>query len=50
LITLSGGERTAEVTPDSRLLVLDGMGHDLPRPLWPAIIDAIYSNAERASV
>ena len=50
LITLSGGERTAEVTPDSRLLVLDGMGHDLPRPCWPAIIDAIYTNAERASV
>ena len=49
LITLSGGERTAEVTPDSRLVVLDGMGHDLPQPLWPAIVDAIQSNVERAT-
>ena len=48
LITVSGGERTAEVTPDARLVVLDGMGHDLPQPLWPAILDAIQSNTERA--
>jgi pimeloyl-ACP methyl ester carboxylesterase len=48
LITPSGGERTADLVPGARLLLLDGMGHDLPRPLWPAIIDAIMANAERA--
>jgi hypothetical protein len=24
------------------------MGHDLPRPVWPRIIDAIAENAARA--
>jgi len=48
LIQQSGGERTAELVPDSRLLILDGMGHDLPAPLWPAIVDAVVGNAERA--
>jgi pimeloyl-ACP methyl ester carboxylesterase len=41
LITLSGGEATAAAIPGARLLVLDEMGHDLPEPLWPQLIDAI---------
>jgi pimeloyl-ACP methyl ester carboxylesterase len=41
LIPPSGGQRTAEVIPSSTLLMLDGMGHDLPRPLWPEIVGAI---------
>lgn len=41
LITPSGGEATAEAIPDAVLLMLDEMGHDLPRPLWPTLIDAI---------
>jgi hypothetical protein len=49
LIQPSGGERTAELVPGSRLLLLDGMGHDLPAPLWPAIIDAIVANTERSA-
>jgi pimeloyl-ACP methyl ester carboxylesterase len=49
LIQPSGGERTADLVPNSRLLLLDGMGHDLPEPLWPAIIDAIVANAERST-
>ena len=49
LIQPSGGERTAELVPGARLLMLDGMGHDLPAPLWPAIIDAMVANAERSA-
>jgi pimeloyl-ACP methyl ester carboxylesterase len=41
LIDLSGGEATAAAIPSARLLVLDEMGHDLPEPLWPQLIDAI---------
>ena len=41
LVQSSGGERTAEVIPDAKLLMVDGMGHDLPRPLWPTLVDAI---------
>jgi pimeloyl-ACP methyl ester carboxylesterase len=45
LLTPSGGERTAELVPNSTLLMVDDMGHDLPRPLWPMYVDAISSHA-----
>jgi pimeloyl-ACP methyl ester carboxylesterase len=41
LITPSGGERTAELIPNSTLLMVEDMGHDLPQPLWPLFVDAI---------
>ena len=41
LITPSGGEATAAAIPASTLLMLDEMGHDLPRPLWDTIVGAI---------
>jgi pimeloyl-ACP methyl ester carboxylesterase len=41
LVGISGGRATAAAIPDAELLVLDGMGHDLPRALWPQITDAI---------
>jgi pimeloyl-ACP methyl ester carboxylesterase len=49
LLTPSGGERTAELIPNSQLLMLDDMGHDLPRPLWSTYVDAITSHARRAA-
>jgi pimeloyl-ACP methyl ester carboxylesterase len=49
LITVSGGEATAAAVPGAELVVLDGMGHDLPRPLWPRLIAEIVKNAERAA-
>jgi pimeloyl-ACP methyl ester carboxylesterase len=48
LVTLPGGEATAAAVPDADLLVFDEMGHDLPAPLWPAMVDAIATNAKRA--
>jgi pimeloyl-ACP methyl ester carboxylesterase len=41
LITPSGGERTAELIPNSTLLMVEDMGHDMPQPLWPFFLDAI---------
>jgi pimeloyl-ACP methyl ester carboxylesterase len=35
VIAVSGGQATAEAIPGAELVVIDGMGHDLPRPLWP---------------
>jgi hypothetical protein len=29
-------------------MMIEGMGHDLPRGAWPRIIDAIVENAGRA--
>lgn len=48
LILPKGGERTAELVPGANLLLLNDMGHDLPRPLWPLIVDAIISHSEHA--
>jgi pimeloyl-ACP methyl ester carboxylesterase len=48
LVGVSGGRATARVIPDARLVVIRGMGHDLPPVLWPQIIDAIVENAARA--
>jgi len=48
LVNPSGGRATAKAIPDARLLLIPGMGHDLPRGAWPQIIDAIAENAARA--
>jgi pimeloyl-ACP methyl ester carboxylesterase len=45
LIQPSGGDRTAEVVPDAKLMVIDGMGHDLAPALWPRLVDAVASHA-----
>lgn len=53
LIDVSGGVRTAEVIPGAELLVIEGMGHDIPRVFQPRIIEAVLalvSRAESASV
>ena len=49
LIAPSGGRATARAIPGARLLMIEGMGHDLPRGAWPQILDAIAENAARAA-
>jgi pimeloyl-ACP methyl ester carboxylesterase len=49
LVAPSGGKATAKAITGAKLLMLDDMGHDLPRPVWPNIIDAIVANAKRAT-
>jgi pimeloyl-ACP methyl ester carboxylesterase len=41
LVTPSGGQATAAAVPGARLLMMPGMGHDLPREAWDTIVDAI---------
>jgi pimeloyl-ACP methyl ester carboxylesterase len=48
LVQPSGGQHTAEMIPGAELLMLEGMGHDLPPDYWPEIIDAIEKLAARA--
>jgi pimeloyl-ACP methyl ester carboxylesterase len=48
LVAPSGGRATCKAIPGSRLVEINGMGHDLPRGAWDRIIGAIVSNAERA--
>jgi pimeloyl-ACP methyl ester carboxylesterase len=45
LIAPSGGRATARAIPGARLEMIEGLGHDLPRQVWPRIIDAISDQA-----
>jgi len=48
LIPLAGGIDTAESIPGAEILIIEGMGHDLPEGAWPRIIDTICKLTERA--
>jgi pimeloyl-ACP methyl ester carboxylesterase len=48
LVPVENGRRTAEAIPGARLLLVPTMGHDLPRPCWPEIVDAIAETARHA--
>ncbi|SFQ52167.1 alpha/beta fold hydrolase [Amycolatopsis rubida] len=48
MIDVSGGKATAAAIPDAELVIVAGMGHDLPEPLWPEIVAAIVRAAARA--
>ncbi len=41
LVRPDGGRATAAAIPGARLVMYPGMGHDLPRELWPAMQDEI---------
>jgi len=43
-----GGRHTAATIPDAELLLIEGMGHDLPPGAWPRIVDAVDALARRA--
>lgn len=48
LVDVSGGRATADAIPDAELVIFDGMGHDLPRALWPEITARICDVVQRA--
>jgi pimeloyl-ACP methyl ester carboxylesterase len=48
LIRPSGGRATARAIPGARLRLIEGMGHDLPRELWPIFVEEIAATAARA--
>ncbi len=45
LVRPSGGRATARAIPGAQLMKIEGMGHDLPRAIWPRLIDAICDQA-----
>jgi pimeloyl-ACP methyl ester carboxylesterase len=45
LIDISGGRRTAEVIPHSRLVEIPGMGHDYPEVFWPVLVGEAAAHA-----
>ena len=48
LVPVRAGRDLAAAIPAARLELFDGMGHDLPVPLWPAFIEKIEGNIGRS--
>ncbi|MGH9034579.1 MAG: alpha/beta fold hydrolase [Acidimicrobiia bacterium] len=48
LVRPSWGRATAEAIPGAELLIIDGMGHDLPRGVWDRLVEAIVANTAKA--
>jgi pimeloyl-ACP methyl ester carboxylesterase len=48
LVDVSGGRATAAAIPGAELVIVPGMGHDLPAGLWPEIIDRLSEHTGRA--
>jgi pimeloyl-ACP methyl ester carboxylesterase len=48
LVAYSGGRATARAIAGAQLMGVEGMGHDLPRAVWPRLIEAIAVHAARA--
>jgi pimeloyl-ACP methyl ester carboxylesterase len=48
LVPVEGGIDTAQAVPGAELLLIDGMGHDLPHAVWPRLVDAISALTARA--
>ena len=49
LVHVSGGRATAAAIPGAELVVIDGMGHDLPKELWSAIADRVEALVKRSA-
>ena len=49
MVHVSGGRATSQAIPGSELLLVPGMGHDLPVALHDTFVDAIRRVAARAS-
>jgi pimeloyl-ACP methyl ester carboxylesterase len=48
MVHVSGGRATAAAVPGAELILVEGMGHDLPREMFGTFADAIDRTARRA--
>jgi pimeloyl-ACP methyl ester carboxylesterase len=48
LVPVECGKNTAAAIPGAKLMIINGMGHDLPHGgAWPQIIDAIVDHTQK---
>jgi pimeloyl-ACP methyl ester carboxylesterase len=50
LIPVENGRLVAAAVPAARLVEFETMGHNVPERFWPAILDAIAENAQKATL
>jgi pimeloyl-ACP methyl ester carboxylesterase len=48
MVARSGAVATAKAIPQARLMIVEGMGHDLPEAAWPQLVEAIAAHAHAA--
>jgi len=48
ILRVSAARATARAIDGAKLVVLPGVGHDLPAPLWPLVADEVRELADRA--
>ena len=44
MMRIRNGRNLARIIRGARFVVVDGMGHDLPEPVWRAVIDTLAEN------
>jgi pimeloyl-ACP methyl ester carboxylesterase len=49
LVLPAAAHDTANAIPGAKLLLIEGMGHALPIPMWPQVIGAIADHAHAAA-
>ncbi|TFG38585.1 MAG: alpha/beta fold hydrolase, partial [Syntrophobacterales bacterium] len=49
LVPVEGGKDTADAIPGAQLLLIEGMGHDLPsgKGAWPQIVEAMVKHMQK---
>jgi pimeloyl-ACP methyl ester carboxylesterase len=48
LVPVAHGKDTAEAVPGADLLIIEGMGHNLPPEVWPRVVTAIVAHTREA--
>ena len=48
MVHVSGGRATASAVPGTELLLIEGMGHDMPAQLFDTFVEGIRRTADRA--
>ena len=50
LVPVEGGRDTAENIPGAELIIVPGVGHEMPLPVLDVFVDGILSAVKRAKV